>query len=757
MVELPDGLLTFCMTDIEGSTALWDQHPELMSNSLARHTSIIRAVIEAERGCLVQAQGEGDSTLSVFVHPGAAVRASEAIHASLEREPWPAGISIKVRIGLHTGEAELRDGVYYGAALSRAARVRAVAAGGQTMLSRATAELVRDGLPEGRALRLLGAWDLKGFARSEEIHCLVGSDGSTQIDLPHNPATRALPGNLPALLSRFIGRESELTELGTALATSRLVTVTGPGGSGKTRIAIEAARRRIAETRDGVWFVDLAPLEDAAALPGSVARALDVADEEAAAGANSDDPLDRLCYRLRASQRFVVLDNCEHLAEPCALLAGRVLTAAPDISILATSQRPLGLDGEQVVELPPLALVAGSKQDLDRNPPTAAAVASSDAVAFLVDRARATGSSLQLTEDNASDLVALCAALDCMPLALELAAAHLRHLSPAEVLSRLGADRFGVLRRSGPTTAERHRTMVAAVDWSYDLLDERDRELLQRLAVFSGGFTLEAAERVCVDDQMSVADVYDGLASLVATSFIARRQQGSSTRFWLLETIRHYGWQRLLAPALPPAVLPTQPVSAAPRVLATLRRAGRLWTLTWDGGTDHLPGSKGLDYLSTLLRTPGIEHLAVNLARGAAVSAPARGTDRLESGHVGTGDAGPLLDDAAIAAYRHRVRDLRREIDEAVELGHCELRDRLEAELAALTRELARGVGLDGRPRTAGSETERARTSVTKALKSALQRLTEIAPEVGLHLRESIRTGVYCSYQPPPSAVVTSL
>jgi predicted ATPase len=384
-------------------------------------------------------------------------------------------------MGLHLGEVERQGGHYFGAPLYRCARLTATAHGGQVVLSAAAAELVRGALPEAASLRDLGEHRLRDLAGPERVFQLGHPD--LPADFPALRALDVVPHNLPLQLTSFVGRERELAELAHLLAAHRLVTATGPGGTGKTRLALQAAAEALPDAPDGVWLVELAALADPALVPQAVAVAVGVREEPGRALVAT------LSDALRPKRLLLVLDNCEHLLEACARLADVLLRACPHLTILATSREALGLAGEAPYRVPSLSL-----PDASPGPP-AGALSRSEAVRLFAERAAVVRPGFAVTEDNASAVAAVCARLDGIPLALELAAARVRVLPVEQLLGRL-EDRFRLLTGGSRTALERHQTLRAAVDWSYGLLTEPERRLFDRLAVFAGGFSLEAAESV---------------------------------------------------------------------------------------------------------------------------------------------------------------------------------------------------------------------------------------------------------------------
>jgi predicted ATPase/DNA-binding SARP family transcriptional activator len=510
---------TFLLTDIVTSVSLWERDSEAMSHAVARHDRIILDAVSASGGELVRAKGEGDSTFSVFVHPSDALAAAAAIHEMVAAEQWPSTTPLQVRSGVHTGDAEPRDGDWYGPAVNRAARLRALADGGQTLVSGVSAGLVADQLPEPVRLLYRGRRVLRGIERPEEVWELVGAD-----DPRLAIAALAETSGLPFVLTRFVGRNAELERLVELAERERLVTLTGPGGGGKTRLAVELARD--AQRRGQVvWLTEMAPVRDGELVAQTVATAVGVGD--------GPDPVEQLLGQPERLDGLLVLDNCEHLLDDCAALTGTLLAAAPGLRVLATSREPLGLTGERVWPVKPLEVPDESTLDL-------AELAQVESVELLMDRARAVQPDLQVDAEDTKSVVRVCRALDGIPLAIELAAGRLRSLSLGDLASRLG-NQPAVLarpRQSGLDDA-RHQTLRLTLDWSYDLLTGDQQMLAQRLSAFAGGFRLDAVEAMCGGN----LDVLDGIDELVAKSLVTF--DSTTARYRLLEPIRQYMAERL--------------------------------------------------------------------------------------------------------------------------------------------------------------------------------------------------------------------
>jgi predicted ATPase/class 3 adenylate cyclase len=527
----PSGTVTLLFTDIESSTRLWEQAPDAMADALRRHDEMLREAIEGSAGYVFKTVG--DAFCAAFPTAKDAVQAAETAQRALVAEPWPPSAVLRVRMALHTGECEERDGDYFGPAVNRTARLEATAHGGQVVLSRSTADVVADHLPPGVSLRDMGTHHLKNLARPEEVFQLEMEGLDTEF-----PPLRSLDNpqrlhNLPELLSSFVGRETEVIEVRKLVGTSRLVTLTGAGGSGKTRLALQVAAEALDDFAEGVWLAELASLADPALVTSAVASALGVREEP------GRPLLETLVNALSDRHLLVVLDNCEHLLVPSAMLANTLLRSRPGLCVLATSREPLGVNGERVYRVPSLSLPEPGQILFPEQ------AQSFDAVHLFVERAVAHESTFQLSVDNAATVVSLCRELDGMPLAIELAAARVASLSIEEIERRL-ADRFRLLTRGDSTALPRHQTLRALIDWSYDLLEEREQAVLSRLSAFAGGWTLEAAEAVCPRVNLTASEVMDVLGSLVDKSLVQVDPAPKGVRrYRLLETIRHYCADRL--------------------------------------------------------------------------------------------------------------------------------------------------------------------------------------------------------------------
>ena len=528
MPEVPTGTVTFLFTDLEGSTRLWEEQPAAMKSALARHDASLRAAVETHGGHVVKSTGDG--LHAVFATADAAVEAAVAGQLELRRQDWGETGPLRARMGMHTGVAEQREGDYFGSAVNRAARLMSAAHPGQVVCSQATADLVRDALPPSLGLIDLGAHRLRDLARSDVVFQVTHP--GLRADFPPLRSRDVLPGNLPRQVTSFVGRQEELGQVAKELGDTPVVTLTGVGGVGKTRLALEVAAAVLPNYRDGGWLCELAGVRDVEAVPDAV---VDVFGLDPRPGMTATD---LVLNFLRAKQLLLVLDNCEHLLKPIARLVSEIARECPGVRVLATSREGLGLAGERIVTVGSLSIPEDTE--------ALVAVAASDAVRLFVDRATAVRAGFVLDAANAGAVAQICERLDGVPLAIELAAARVGMLTPLELAQRLD-ERFRILTGSERGAVERHQTLRAAIDWSYDLLDDRERTVFDRLSVFAGGFTLEAAEAVAAGEGIDPDAVFDLLARLVARSLVESDTEGTEARYRLLETIRQYAQERLEA------------------------------------------------------------------------------------------------------------------------------------------------------------------------------------------------------------------
>jgi predicted ATPase/class 3 adenylate cyclase len=518
------GAFTFLFTDLEASTRTWEHDPEGMDRWLAAHDRILTEAISAHRGRVFKHTGDG--MCAVFTTSADALAAARAVQMAMAAAGDAVG-PLQVRIAVHAGEARERAGDYYGPTLNRCARLLDIAHGGQVLLSAAAAVLLRGAVGDGLTLIDLGQHRLRDLQQPEHVWQLVGA--GLRHDFPPLRSLDAFTHNLPLQRSSFVGRENEMSVLADLLATQRLVTITGVGGCGKTRLALEVAARRLDRFADGVCFVDLAAQTEPALVTATIVAALHMP-------AGPGDAPSRLVEFLKDRQCLFVFDNCEHLLDASAATAHHLLSTCAKLTILTTSREPLGLDGEHVWRVPSLALPTGDALEQ---------VAQAEAVRLFVDRAAAVRPGFVLTAENAAAVAAICRRLDGIPLAVELAAARIAHLTPAEVAARL-SDRFRLLT-GGRRGVQRQQTLQAVLDWSHDLLSEPERTLLRRLAVFAGGWRLDDAQAVCAGPDLDAATIIDLLGALVSRSLVDAEDRGDHTRYRLLETVRLYAQDRLLA------------------------------------------------------------------------------------------------------------------------------------------------------------------------------------------------------------------
>ena len=528
------GTVTYLLTDVVGSTALWEQAEQAMSAAMARHDDVFASAVAGAGGEVVWPRGEGDSRFAVFAVAGGALRAAAAVVRALGEEDWPTPYPLTVRVAVHTGEAEHRGGLYYGPAVNRASRLRAVAHPGQVLASGA-AVAAAGRLPDGLAVRDLGTHRLADLTEPEHVHQLVGP--GLPGNFPPPASLDRVRHNLPGQRDEFVGRHEERAFLAKALEGSRLVTLTGPGGTGKTRLAVQVAAEQTNAHADGVWLVELAGVATAeeGAVFEAIARATEVPSIPGRTPAHLVEDF------LRDKTALLVLDNCEHLVQACAAVVAHLLQASAGLRVLATSRRPLGVRGEQLWPLQPL-----DHPDPAHLPPVDE-LEGYDAVALFAARARTVRSDFTLDAGTAPAVAEICSRLDGVPLALELAAATLRRLSPTEVAERL-ADRFALLTDApvDPEAPAHHRSLRAALDWSWDLLADAERVTLRRLAVFVSTFELEAAEAVAGTGYLPPDAVPDAVVELVDASLVVPSYR-PSTRYRLLESVRAYAEERLVA------------------------------------------------------------------------------------------------------------------------------------------------------------------------------------------------------------------
>jgi len=530
MPDLPTGTVTFLFTDLEGSTRLWEEYPEAMKVALARHDAILRDAVVSRGGHVVKTTGDG--LLAAFGLAEGALGAAGDAQLALGAEGWGVTGPLRVRMGVHTGAAEFRDGDYFGPALNRAARLMQAAHGGQVLVSLATEELVRDSLGAEVGLVELGEHRLRDLSRPERVFQLTGPDLASQFEPLRT--VNSFPGNLPLQLTSFVGRRDQLAEIVAELSATRVVTLTGVGGVGKTRLALQVAAEGEVRSQfgDGAWLVELGPIGDPDAVAEVATATLGVQQHQ------GRTLLESLAEALRAKRLLLLLDNCEHLLDASAALVDALLRSCPGVSVLATSREALEVPGERARRVPSLALPAAGT--------SAEEIATREAVRLFVERAQEVRRGFALDASTAGSVAQICRRLDGIPLAIELAAARTASMQVADIAARLD-ERFRLLTGGRRTAVERHQTLRATVDWSYELLDHAERLVFDRLGVFAGGFTLQAAEEVVADPQIHATEILDVLETLVARSMVALDETSSQTRYELLETMRQYARERLEA------------------------------------------------------------------------------------------------------------------------------------------------------------------------------------------------------------------
>ena len=529
MTYRPTGTVTFLFSDIEGSTKLAREHSEGWEAIRSRHHHILRQVIESYNGYVFQIVG--DAFCAAFHTASDALRSAVRCQIDMNRENWGT-TPLRVRMGIHTGKAELQaEGDYHGyLTMSHLQRLMSAAHGGQVLLSLATQELVRDDMPEGVSLLDMGNRRLKDLIRPEHIYQLV-IDGLA-MEFPPIKTLDTYEHNLPAQITSFIGREKEIAAVKQALNQHRLVTLTGSGGTGKTRLSLEVAMSLLDQFLDGVWFIELAPLTNPDLISKAILSTFRVAEQQ------DRTALELLTDSIRDKKLLIILDNCEHLIEASAMVADTLLNGVPGLTILASSREALAVKGEMAWYVPSLAL-----PDI-KHLPTIERLSQYEAIRLFMDRAVLVQPHLNLTNANPVAIAQICVRLDGIPLAIELAAARVKSLSIDQIAVRLD-DRFRLLTGGSRTAIPRQQTLRATIDWSYNLLSEPERALLERLSVFAGGWTLEAAEAIGTGGDVQKTSVFDLLTNLVNKSLVIFNP--GEERFGMLETVRQYAREKLIA------------------------------------------------------------------------------------------------------------------------------------------------------------------------------------------------------------------
>jgi predicted ATPase/class 3 adenylate cyclase len=521
--ELPTGTVTFLFTDIEGSTRLLQELGERWRGVLEEHNHLLRKAIRGAGG--VDLRTEGDAVFAVFRSAPSAVSAAAAAQRAVADRAWPE--PVRVRMGLHTGEGVAGGDEYVGIDVHRAARIASAAHGGQVLLSVATRSLVDEALPAGVSLRSLGRHRLKDLPHPVELHELVIEGLPSEFPPPR---TLEVPTNLPAPLTSFVGRQKELARVKDLLLQTRLLTLTGPGGCGKTRVAIEAATGLLPSFSDGAFFVDLAPVSDPDLVPSSIASAVDVREEP------TRPILETLREALRDREMLLVLDNFEQILRGAPIIT-ELLAGAPRLRALVTSRAALHVSGEQELEVPPMALPDGQDLSPDR-------LTEYESVALFEQRARGVDPDFAVTEGNAATVAEICRRLEGLPLAIELAASRIKFLSPSAMLDRL-QQRLAFLAGGAKDQPARQRALRETIRWSFDLLDHDEQVVFSRLAAFPGGWTIEAGEAVANPDRELDTDTLDALGSLVDKSLVRKQHDPTAARFRMFETIREFGLRQL--------------------------------------------------------------------------------------------------------------------------------------------------------------------------------------------------------------------
>lgn len=721
LTKPPTGTVTFLFSDMEGSTRLLrslgvdydrllEDQRRILSDAAASHDGFDLGV-------------EGDACHFAFANASDAVATALEAQLGLANHPWPPGGQVKVRMGIHAGEARLSGEVYVGLALHKAARICAAGHGGQVLLTTVTRDLA-DATGEASFIDL-GEHVLKDLGSPERILQLVHPDLE-----PKFPTLRTidmLPNNLPSSMTSFVGRQHQIAEVTNLLKTSRLVTLLGPGGAGKTRLALQTAAEVLDRYTQGAWMIDLATTTTSEGIYRTIAAALRISESRGEGQAPVPVPeesatgIDRIMGHLRTSQALLVLDNCEHLVTDCAEFSESLLRQCPKVSILATSRQPLELPGEARWNIVPLSMPATSENDLDE-------IAAHEAIALFMERALLNQAGFALTASNAADVIEICRRLDGMPLAIELAAAWVHALSPKQIVERLD-DQFKLLAGSVRRGPGRQQTLRSAIDWSYDLLPQLERRLLENLTIFTAGFTLEAAERVCSTEGVTPGAVLHLLSQLINKSLVAR--DAETDRYRLLGTIKQYGWEKLASNV------------AAPSNSLVFFREGDFWLVGNADAPTRLKHSKGIAYVHLLISNPGREWHALDLAQmieGAALAPELKSSD-----------AGNVLDETARVQLKARLQDLEVDIAEARQMNDAERAASAQDEIEAITQSLSEAFGIGGRSRKVGSAAERARMAVSKAIRGAIDKIEQRSPATGSHLRRAIKTGIFCSYEPGDS------
>ncbi len=540
--EHPSGTVAFLFCDIEGSTQRWERDRDAMAAALRVHDALVREAIESAGGYVFKTVG--DSFCAAFAGSGEAVAAALAIHRALAATDFSAVDGLRVRLAIHAGTAEERDGDYFGPALNRVARLQSVAWGGQTILSAAAAELARPALPPEATLLDLGTHRLKDLAEPEPIAQLVVPDLPSEF--PPLRSLDASRNNLPTQLMPLIGREDVVAQIGELVSAHRLVTIVGTGGIGKTRTALSVAASLVDRFSGGVWYVELAPVASGAQVAAQIATDLGLRETP------GRTPLETVQLWLLSREALLLIDNCEQVVAEAAHAIDAILRRCPGTKILATSREPLGMYGEQVMRLPTLRVPpsdgSATGDGASGNPGAASLTAEEalgyEAIALFVERARAADPNFVLTDAHASVVADICRRLDGIALAIELAASRVRLLTPPQLASKLD-ERFRLLTGGRREATPRQATLHAMITWSYELLEERERIVLERLAVFMGNWSLEAAADVCQDEALDEFETLDAIEALANKSLVAIEGDSDAKSYRLLESTRAFALLKL--------------------------------------------------------------------------------------------------------------------------------------------------------------------------------------------------------------------
>jgi predicted ATPase/class 3 adenylate cyclase len=527
---LPSGTVTFLFTDIEGSTQLAQEYPDSMTALLARHNEILDQAIKAHQGFVFQIVG--DSFCASFHHAGDALQAALDAQRHLQAEPWSPA-AIKVRMGIHTGTAQLKkDGdsnQYTGySTLALTQRIMSAGHGGQILLSQTAHNSIKGGLPAQLQFRDMGKQRLKDVQQLEHLYQVSIPDLPSEF--PPLKTLEIVNNNLPSQLTSFIGREKEIHEIQELVAANRIVTLTGSGGAGKTRLSLQVGNNCLSQFSGGVWIAELAPVTDPSLIPQTLLSIFGLREDR------HREIVDVLIEHLRTKSLLLLLDNCEHMIEACAQISEALVRACPKLKILASSREALGIAGEVAYRVPSL------ETPNPTNLPSLKRLEELDSVRLFVERATTANPDFGLTDDNAPFIAQICFRLDGIPLAIELAASRVKVLTPEQIEARLD-DRFRLLTGGSRTALPRQQTLRAMIDWSYSLLSEEEKTLFRRLAVFVGGWTLEAAESVCGEERTGL-DVLDLLTRLVDKSLVYLEETNGGIRYHRLETIRQYSREK---------------------------------------------------------------------------------------------------------------------------------------------------------------------------------------------------------------------